>query len=70
MSNMSYCRFENTAKALQECIWALEEGETTELSNYELRGLGDLLAGCHELIEYENEIESIIEGYESTDTKH
>lgn len=69
MANMSYCRFENTAKALQDCIWALEEGETTELSKYELRGLSDLLAGCHELIEYENEIESIIEGYESTDTK-
>lgn len=70
MANMSNCRFENTAKALQECIRAIEEGETTELSKYELRGLGDLLAGCNELIEYENEIESIIEGYESTDTKH
>jgi hypothetical protein len=70
MANMSYCRFENTAKALQDCIWALEEGKTTELSNYELRGLEDLLAGCHELVEYENEIESIIEGCESTDTKH
>ena len=70
MANMSYCRFENTAKALQDCICALEQGETTELSKYELHGLGDLLAGCNELIEYENEIESIIEGYESTDTKH
>ena len=69
MANMSYCMFENTAKALQDCIWAIEEGETTELSKCELRGLRDLLAGCHELIEYENEIESIIEDYESTDTK-
>ena len=69
MANMSYCRFENTAKALQDCIWALEERQVTELSKYELRGLSDLLASCHELIEYENEIESIIEGYEFTDTK-
>lgn len=44
MANMGYCRFENTAKALQECIWAIEEGETTELSKYELRGLGDLFS--------------------------
>ena len=57
------------AQKTYEDVWALEEGETTELSKYELRGLGDLLAGCHELIEYENEIESIIEDYESTDTK-
>ena len=69
MANMGYCRFENTAKALQDCIWALEEGETTELSKYELRGLGDLLAGCNELIEYENEIESIVENYEYPDTE-
>jgi len=69
MANMSYCRFENTAKALQDCIWAIEEGETTELCEYELRGLRDLLASCNELIEHENEIESIIEDYESTNTK-
>ena len=69
MINMSYCRFENTAKALQECIWAIEQGETTELSRYELRGLRDLLTGCDELIKYEDEIESIIEGYETTNTK-
>ena len=69
MANMSYCRFENTAKALQDCIWAIEEGETTELSRYELRGLNDLLSACNELIEYENEIESIVENYEYPDTK-
>ena len=69
MINMSYCRFENTAKALQECIWAIKQGETTELSRYEMRGLKDLLAGCDELIKYEDEIESIIEGYETTNTK-
>ncbi len=69
MANMSNCRFENTAKALQECIRAIEEGETTELSRYELRGLNDLLSACNELIEYENEIESIVENYEYPDTE-
>ena len=40
MANMSYCRFENTAKALQECIWALEQGETTELASMSCTALG------------------------------
>ena len=28
MINMSYCRFENTYRALQECFEALDEGNT------------------------------------------
>ena len=30
MMNMSYCRFENTEKELNECLNALEEMETDE----------------------------------------
>ena len=70
MPNMSYCRFENTAQDLQDCLYALEEGETTELSRFELRGLRNLLRLCEEFIEYENEIDNIIESYALTDTKH
>lgn len=70
MPNMSYCRFENTAQALQDCLYALEEGETTELSRFELRGLRNLLRLCEEFIDYENEIDNIIESYALTDTKH
>jgi len=70
MPNMSYCRFENTAQDLQDCLYALEEGETTELSRFELRGLRNLLRLCEEFIDYENEIDNIIKSYELTDTKH
>ncbi len=70
MPNMSYCRFENTAQDLQDCLYALEEGETTELSRFELRGLRNLLRLCEEFVDYENEIDDIIESYELTDTKH
>ena len=69
MPNMSYCRFENTAQDLQDCLYALEEGETTELSRFELRGLRNLLRLCEEFIDYENEIDDIIKSYELTDTR-
>jgi len=55
MSNMSYCRFENTANALQDCVDAIdtmlqnngknEYGET--LSEYEQRGFEDLIEICN-----------------------
>lgn len=32
MMNMGYCRFENTAIALQECIDALNDGEKLSVS--------------------------------------
>lgn len=39
--NMSYCAFENTAKAIDQCMGiieaALEEGEPLELNTYEQR---------------------------------
>ena len=45
MSNMSYCRFENTSRDLQDCIEAIQNHyeECTDLSRYELRALSDLL---------------------------
>lgn len=50
MANMSYCRMENTARDLQDCVWAIEEGEYTpgEMSNSERRALKDIV----ELAEY------------------
>ena len=38
MANMSYCRFENTIKDLQDCVYAMEEAETMEdldMNDYE-----------------------------------
>jgi len=60
---MSYCRMENTARDLQDCVNAIESGSYTrgEMSQSELRGLQDIV----ELAEYitnqlEYEIEDLI----------
>lgn len=53
---MSYCRFENTSRDLRDCINAINNGETTELSDYEAEGLEDLLELAKELLELKSEI--------------
>ena len=66
---MSYCRFENTANALQDCVHAIEEREVYDLSSYELRGLKTIVDLAQEIVDMENDIEKIIDYYESPDTK-
>jgi len=66
---MSYCRFENTANALQDCVHAIEEREVYDLSSYELRGLKTIVELAQEIVDMENDIEKIIDYYESSDTK-
>ena len=62
MGNMSYCRFENTASDLADCLDALENGAHTEdLSSYERRGLEDLLNYCQEILDMKEEIEEALE---------
>lgn len=39
MSNMSYCRFENTSRDLDDCIEAIENGEINELNEYEIEAI-------------------------------
>ena len=60
---MSYCRFENTAGDLGDCIEAIRdwEDECKDLSDYEIRGLKDLLMGAREIIELEDDILDILE---------
>ena len=41
--NMSYCRFENTTNDLQDCIYALENEDFENASNYEKRAIIKLL---------------------------
>jgi len=56
---MSYCRFENTAKDLQDCVYALDDNDVEDLSSYEINGLRDLLGLAKEIVnmeEYINEI--------------
>ena len=62
MGNMSYCRFENTANDLKDCVWALnnEEIRQGDLGNYEIRGLKDLLEYARHLLDHEDYIKEII----------
>ena len=53
---MSYCRFENTARDLGDCIDAIENNELNELSSYEISGLRELLDYCEAILEYKEEI--------------
>ena len=47
MGNMSYCRFENTANDLADCVNAIRRGQTDELNQYEVQGLRRLLDLCN-----------------------
>jgi len=61
---MSYCRFENTARDLADCVNAIRRGEIHELNNYELNGLEDILDLAEEIVEDKDFIKEIIEDYE------
>ena len=58
---MSYCRFENTARDLRDCLDAIENGQTNDLSAYETSGLRDLLDYCEAILEYREELEEAID---------
>ena len=64
MPNMSYCRFENTTKDMQDCINAIEEGDTKDLSRYEASALRYFLDLADEIKQYQPDIEAILEEYE------
>ncbi len=62
MSNMSYCRYENTSKALQDCVDTLMYSDCSEdLSIYEIRGLKELQLLAMDIINLEDKIENIID---------
>jgi hypothetical protein len=61
MGNMSYCRFENTVRAMQDCVNAIIEGETDDLSSYETVAIEQFLLIAHEITGLENSIENAIE---------
>ena len=62
---MSYCRFENTVNDMQDCIYAIEERDTSELSSSEVRALEEFLDLAREITNLEYDIEQILEGYDS-----
>ena len=51
MSNMSYCRFENTLGDLQDCEAAIRDGEVSDLSASEARALQEMFNIMHGLVE-------------------
>ncbi len=67
MSNMSYCRFENTSNDMQDCWNALQEAEAEgnlqewfkDLGEYEQRGVMRLLqlSKMFTELDLENELE-------------
>ena len=61
MSNMSYCRFENTANDLEDCIEAIENEEINDLGVFEVQGLERLLYQAKVILRYREEIEEGIE---------
>ena len=61
MSNMSYCRFQNTSMDLGDCLDALENHWDLDLSTDEINGLESLLADAKELVWMEDTINEVIE---------
>jgi hypothetical protein len=53
MSNMSYCRFENTLRDLRDCARELDEigGNLAELSTAEARAADQLIRLCAKISE-------------------
>ena len=61
MGNMSYCRFENTARDLRDCLNAIEGSVTEGMSSYEIEGLKNILRMSKEIAVMEEHIEDLIE---------
>ena len=57
---MSYCRFENTVRAMQDCVNAIQEGGCDELSSYETVAIEQFLITAEEIVSLENDMENSI----------
>jgi len=60
---MSYCRFENTSKDLEDCIEALHnyEDKCSSLSSYEVEALQDLVEQAKEIVDLTYTIDKVIQ---------
>jgi len=63
MSNMSYCRFENTAKDLEDCVDALYNEEKI-VGYYERNGLQRILDLAKDIVSNEDYISEILDNNE------
>lgn len=60
MSNMSYCRFENTSHDLEDCVFAMQNAESLEemdLSRYEKASMLRMLDLCRDFVKRAEELE-------------
>ena len=64
MGNMSYCRFENTANDLADCVSALMRNEVEDLNHYELNGLARILEMAIDIVDMEDYINDILDSNE------
>ena len=65
---MSYCRFENTARDLQDCLDAIQDGEINDLgSQYEVDALEELLDLCRNVVAYKDAIQDAIDNNNNND---
>jgi hypothetical protein len=56
MANMSYCRFENTYRALQDCLYALNNSGPEDLSDSELKFANMMMQTCNYMLSFQDEI--------------
>ena len=61
---MSYCRFENTAKDVQDCVNDIDRGETEDLNDYEKSGLADIINLSEYIVHMKDDINEILNNYE------
>ena len=62
---MSYCRFENTAADLRDCLNAIHKGETDDLSSYEIDGVKSIMQMAHDLVQMEDDVMELVDNLES-----
>tara|TARA_B100001559_G_C16322832_1_gene539630 strand:+ start:188 stop:415 length:228 start_codon:yes stop_codon:yes gene_type:complete len=62
MANMSYCRFENTARDLEDCVIALQNNDLVEyMSVHEVNGLAELQLLAMDIVGMQDHIGNIID---------
>ena len=67
MANMSYCRWENTGKDMQDCVDAVSEIDNIrewfkDLDQYEQEGVKRAIMNAELLLELKSELNGVLEG--------
>lgn len=65
MGNMSYCRFQNTANDLEDCIDELFSYGVVDMSMSELKALKKMMGMARDILDYTDEVEDAINKHEN-----